>query len=382
MAEEISISEKLQSTSLDEGVLIDDYKWDTPLYCDLEENYLDDLEDSDDEEEQDTLQPKKSSNNHTLSGIEIVPAAVVQDATNESQDVTYEEMYRSMYLTSEGPCKKPLHVTINYEELSAPWTRALEYGIREIELAAPGLKFVPTSSKSVNINVTMVNENSKTSGSLRFSEGDERCKVEIFLTEDYSSARRKGTATHELLHALGFEHEQQRRDSGHYIVVYHHSKKDESIVKHKYYKPLTPFDRYSIMLYKVGHYFYIKGDTTEKSRVHSENRQMSELDKIALNMIYSPSERSDYQPKQSSHGMFYCGRNNGVMKSHNQPTFSDINRCGPNSGPNCAACRVLSKPHNLGERWQGRSNYVYCNFNGCGPHINLPCEDCLKLVGM
>ncbi len=67
-------------------------------------------------------------------------------------------MYRSMYLTSEGPCKKPLHVMINYEELSAPWKRALEYGIREIELAAPGLKFVPTSSESVNIYVTMVNE--------------------------------------------------------------------------------------------------------------------------------------------------------------------------------------------------------------------------------
>ncbi len=56
---------------------------DTPLYCDLEGNYLDVLEDSDDEEEQDTLQLKKSSNNHTLSDFKIVQTAVVYDATDE-----------------------------------------------------------------------------------------------------------------------------------------------------------------------------------------------------------------------------------------------------------------------------------------------------------
>ena len=68
---------------------------------------------------------------------------------------------------------------------------------------------------------------------------------------------------------------------------------------------------------------------------------MSELDKLALNKAYSPViVPNRYRPKLGETGLYYCGRK--VMEGHNFPE-EDLTDgyCGPNSGPNCTACRTI-----------------------------------------
>ncbi len=348
------------------------------LHLSLDSNCVKELVSED--EEDDKVEFSSVCNNDELYLTERQEVRRSEIFQQKEDDITTEmklsnkTLYQGMYARELTP-RAPVTVTINCGELSHSWKDSLEKGIQEIELAAPGLNFEQTTSQWADISVTMCDGVCKTSGSLRFPKQHRKNKVNIYLTEEDSLPRRTGTIIHELLHALGFEHEHKRYNGGHYLKEY--SDNPATVPKQKYYKPITPFDPYSIMLYKVGHYVGQK----KENRRFSENRQMSELDKIALNMLYPPSERSNYHPVQSAHGMYYCGRRT-VMKTHNQPYPPLVEQCGPDSGPNCAACRVLSKPNNIDERWQGRSSYVYCGNDDCGPDVDEPCEDCLKLVGI
>ena len=83
------------------------------------------------------------------------------------------------------------------------------------------------------------------------------------------------------------------------------------------------------------------------------------------------------------------------MKDHNRPAENMTDgRCGPNNGPNCAACRVFKtklseKAINMGV-WQGMNGYFYCvkyfgvqekGHDGfCWPNNGVPCPSCYKLL--
>lgn len=102
---------------------------------------------------------------------------------------------------------------------------------------------------------------------------------------------------------------------------------------------------------------------TLKPKDYKLNDSMSELDKLALNIMYPSGYYKDYKPKLKENCLYYCGRY--VMKDHNRPAENMTDgRCGPNNGPNCAACRVFKtklseKAINKGV-WQGMNGYFYC----------------------
>ena len=127
--------------------------------------------------------------------------------------------------------------------------------------------------------------------------------------------------------------------------------------------------------------------TSQYGKITQPNEKMSELDKVALNMMYPPVISEWYKPVKADNGMYYCKRYS--MTNHNHPGDSLIYMCQPadpynrniKGGPNCPACRVLSPPKRMrDDQWQGWSGWVYCGRNGCGPHYGLPCGDCRKVV--
>ena len=287
-----------------------------------------------------------------------------------------EYYYKKLHLDRQRQRSSPRSVTLNYNAVTKQWQNAIDFAIAEIQKFVPGLLFEKNQSLTANIYLRMVaNGGCYTVGSLRKARrATDAIKSEslISLTDNWDPLRLNSTAIHEILHALGFEHEHQRCDAGHYLTVFKKSKKDSQIIPDAYIKPLTPFDKYSIILYRIGKRFEL---SVEQNQQYPENRHLSELDKIALNMIYPPCCRElFYTPKKANNGLYYCERSD-VMENHNQPAQPLTATCGPTSGPNCPACRVLSKPH-LGDKWQGRSGFVYCGKKKCGPNVDPPCREC------
>ena len=305
------------------------------------------------------------------AGIEVNSPISPSDMQKRSSN----HYYKKLHLDPQRQHSSPRSVTLNYNAVSKKWKDAINFAIAEIQKFVPGLLFEKNQSLTANIYLDMgTNGGCYTDGSLR-KPRKAKDKIQsdsvISLTDDWITERLNSTAIHEILHALGFEHEHQRRDAGHYLTVFKKSKKDSQIIPNAYIKPLTPFDFYSIMLYQIGRCFE-RRDGDKKNQ--PENRHLSELDKIALNMMYPPPHREFYKPKKGNNGMYYCNRL--VMNNHNQPYPPLTATCGPTSGPNCPVCRVLSKPHNLGDKWQGQSGFVYCGKKGCGPDVDKPCREC------
>ena len=100
---------------------------------------------------------------------------------------------------------------------------------------------------------------------------------------------------------------------------------------------------------------------TESKQILSEN--LSELDKVALNIVYPPAEiPGRYDPELGDTGLYYCNR--PVMSSHNYPKQSIQSVCGPLYGLNCPACRTLSSDKinelNAKNIYQTISGMIYC----------------------
>jgi|JI10StandDraft_1071094.scaffolds.fasta_scaffold1182746_2 hypothetical protein len=99
----------------------------------------------------------------------------------------------------------------------------------------------------------------------------------------------------------------------------------------------------------------------KKDRKRSNN--LSELDKVSLNILFPPVDfDNEYEPKLGRTELYYCGRK--VMNGHNFPASDIVKVCGPESGPNCPACRTLRTDKmdelNKNGKFQGYSGMVYC----------------------
>ncbi|VDI36942.1 Hypothetical predicted protein [Mytilus galloprovincialis] len=183
------------------------------------------------------------------------------------------------------------------------------------------------------------------------------------------------------------------------------------------YGVLTRFDPFSIMMYELDEHIMkkVKGDPIwdlKEPEDTKEANDLSELDKLALNLMYKPCKSDSkyaYAPVISeTTNMLYCGRD--VMQSHNQnvpPTLTST--CGPDIWANCPSCRVFTdvKFHHGKEikintiqrclkegKWQGLSGNFYCgrkfadafhtfrfdtciSSDGiCGPDQGIPCTEC------
>ena len=117
---------------------------------------------------------------------------------------------------------------------------------------------------------------------------------------------------------------------------------------------------------------------------------LSELDKVSLNILFQPVYGEYYNPKIGRTGLYYWGRE--VMERHNFPAESITDGIwGPQSGPNWSACRVLrtGKMDALNKmgKFQGYSGMIYCgektekkleHHDGVwGPDNGSPWDDCL-----
>lgn len=219
------------------------------------------------------------------------------------------------------------------------------------------------------------------------------------------------TCTHELLHALGLVHEHQTKCNAKYLDSTGAGFRPEQVQVNLDYFNLTRYDPHSIMLYPKLTYRKPEEDpaaTATPDEKTSFNLDMSELDKVALNMLYPPrihsgfygEQQYEYQPTErecAGTRMYYCFRN--VMDSHNYPYYKINNGiCGNDknrpSGPNCPACRTLKCAQRsflddrVHHRWQGWSGMIYCGDPGkyhpcnhpCGPDTGYPCSLCRALV--
>ena len=70
---------------------------------------------------------------------------------------------------------------------------------------------------------------------------------------------RQGTALHEIMHVLGFHHEQSRKDRDHFVKVKDLNDGNYSIIS--FSQELTPFDPFSVMLYNESEDMERAGDS-------------------------------------------------------------------------------------------------------------------------
>ncbi len=340
----------------------------------------------------------------------------------KSRPDQYYKMQSCIILGKEGD---PFKVYVHFDAMiTEEWKREIFQAMKDINTAAPGLNIcelkdseMKDESKRPVIRILQgITEDTKydctTIGNVKSCEKQKNHRgfVLVFIgvscnydNDDYKKIHSRC----ELLHALGFEREHQRFDGKRFMNY----PKEESVrddykresIYQKYYWPckdfygITPFDVFSVMLYEEDESidYYRK---LSKRRVWSAkcndtapNVELSELDKLALNLVYPPCRSSNYSPEQSENGMYYCGRE--VMSHHNRPnpSLAIHDKC-QKGGPNCPACRTLSKPKEkdieIESKWQGWSGFVYCGqpftsegeYKTCGIHYGNPCPDCRKIV--
>ena len=194
------------------------------------------------------------------------------------------------------------------------WLPHLANAIRDINNAAPGLNLWETTdwekAKVIIYGITdwIGPKNPTRPDTLGNIDPKTKQRARIRLPDGWSIKKR--SSCHELLHALFLQHEQKRSDGENYLNYNPDTDDAYQIKPTKDIVGITRFDPFSIMLYREGKNFKRKsGDKVWKLKNPRElNVEMSELDKVGLNIIFCPCQGSHYSPKKRSNGLWYCGR--------------------------------------------------------------------------
>ena len=298
------------------------------------------------------------------------------------------------------------------EHVNDGWKRVItSHAIVELNTAAPGINLHIVKDKNkARILIFNAKEDSRSSKTaeqqgrraytkekiLSSRRSSQLPVARIYLGNDFSNKRHRRTTVHEILHALGFKHEHKQKGADQELAIVNPKKLDDrQLIPEDNIHGLTRFDPFSIMMYNEGGRDLKRtahaDPVWQRKKSRDLNQEMSELDKVGLNLFYPPREHSGYKPKWNpATNMYYCSRK--VMAIHNRPDgpISD-GFCGGDpskavkEGPNCPACRTLKSPDGATlpldkSRWQGWSGMIYCGKNGCGPDFGQPCQECRKLL--
>lgn len=339
-----------------------------------------------------------------LEGLSIFsPASISSRAQSRPGLLECKEFYINQSQHALGDYndrqKVPIYVS---STVHRDWIPYLKAGIAVINEACPGLHlFLAEKAESMVVIQGSTDGNCYTLGNILW-----QTREQVLISLDHGESLRwnkKRTSVHELLHALGAQHEHQAEGADTDFV-------DRDPQHEQYdptqYDPISQFEKitrrdpFSIMMYPEGCRSCLsrkehKDMVWDLKRPGEINDEMSELDKVGLNQVYPPCRSATYNPVRSSvTGLWYCGRR--VMQNHNRPAASTTDdRCGPNNGANCPACRSLkNRVVNFfctqNGRWQGWSGLVYCGeyfgekhpgHDGfCGPNNGPPCPQCESIL--
>ena len=212
-------------------------------------------------------------------------------------------------------------------------------------------------------------------------------------------ANRLNTALHTVMLALGFEHGNFSVSANQTLNFEEHLNSYAKISK--IVLQSISIDKLSMMSVDSNAAMKLKDSvkiwSLDKSvQANSKlilSKSLSELDKVALNIVYPPVRiLREYNPKLGETGYYYCNR--PVMSSHNYLHKSSEEFCDSQFGPNCPACRTFTTVKmdelNNFNKFQGPSGMVYCQnkidkLNSIcsqiwSTFIKTPCNNCLKSI--
>ena len=208
---------------------------------------------------------------------------------------------------SRSTCDRKVDSDIALKPVHPDWLPHLANAIGDINDAAPGLNLYETYEWNEAKIVIYGIEKKGRCDTLGKIDPHAAQTVRIRLTDIWPLKNR--TSCHELLHALFALHEQNRSDGEHYMD-YHSS--SNQVRPWDGVLGITRFDPFSIMIYYEGDgTFTRKVDVDEVWKLKASkapNVEMSELDKVGLNIIFRPCKGPTYAPKKQANGLWYCGR--------------------------------------------------------------------------
>lgn len=287
-------------------------------------------------------------------------------------------------------CPKKVNILLEFDE-DSPWQRLVTDTTAVLGQAAPGLEFCFVREQSEADILVLENTAARENTRIYWEQSGETYKAIISLCAR-NSVRTSMLSTIcmlELLYALGFHYKMMQ------LFCTLASLSDGSAD----HQTIQRFDPYSLLLF--GSNVLIDDSTWELHIRDVKSINLSEMDKVMLNLLFPPCLTKSYNPQLSDvTSMLYCGRR--VMEDHNRPERSHTDgRCGPTNGANCPACRTLIEPKKnkiasilAGGRFQGWSGDVYCykqnnigpfrsaktRMRVCGPNFGEPCSSCYGLI--
>ena len=190
-----------------------------------------------------------------------------------------------IWIAQNHYCKYSVHDDLQLKEVHVDWVPYLENAMDEINRAAPGLYLYEVGDEGdakIKIYGTRTEVTAETWGNILEHE-----VANIYLHDEWKE--KKGTMVYELLHALGVEHEHQRRDADTYYEVKSNESQYETLQE---VFGVTRFDSFSLMAcYEQDGVLIRNAEADTVWRLvprATYNTSMSELDKVTLNILYRP----------------------------------------------------------------------------------------------